>query len=265
MRKPITVLLVNKSPSLAKVFETALVGEGFNVIPFFKEAMPSYKPSTYSRIINILKRFVLKKKNHFLLEKEKKYHKKLIQLSNDLVDNIAGEIDFALIFRGDLYPEEVIKNFRKISRTMVSYQYDGLEVSSKIIDYRNYFDRIFVFDKYDYRKYGKYGFLPLTNCWFEDNNDKKAEALQDFYYLGVGVDERKEKILRLQNYTGNEFSLKAILTVPEFREEKKTGSVQFVHQGLSYEENIENVKSSNVIIDFKLPYHEGLSFRFLKQ
>lgn len=55
-----------------------------------------------------------------------------------------------------------------------------------------------------------------------------------------------------------------ILGVPNHIPIQNKGRLKFIHDGISFEENWRNLMRSKAILDMKLPYHEGLSFRFFE-
>lgn len=253
------ILLINKS-GLSLPFQKAIKEEGFDVVSFFDEQLPNFEKTLFQKFNNIFRRKFLDDKTYLQRVEKSFIEKQYIKRCEDLKSE---RFDYALFFRADLYPEKMIQNIRKISSKMVTDQYDGMEVCGKIIDYLPYFDRLFVFDPDDFKKYKDQCFLPITNCWFPDT-EKISEITQDFFYIGVGTDDRQQKIINFQKAIAEKYSLKAVLTVPHFREEKEIGSVNFLHKGLSYSENMKQLKSSKCLIDFKLNYHTGLSFRFFE-
>lgn len=252
-----SVILINKS-GLSTIFEKALTEEGFEVTSLCRKPF-KYKKTFFKKVINVLYRNLLNDRLYLERDFQIQYNKELIRRA----EKIRNNCNYALFFRADLFSEELIKVISKKVDKMMCYQYDGWEVCSKIKDYENYFDKIFFFDSDDLDKIGRKSF-PLTNCWFEDLESKKDNILYDFFYIGVGTEDRKILINNLKDYIGDRYKIKAILTIPEYRVEMKGGKIEYCHKGLSYQENIDMVKQSKVIIDFKLSYHNGLSFRFFE-
>lgn len=255
-----SILLINKS-GLNEPFNNALEQEGFVVKSFYGEPFLPFRRSLIQKFTNIIRRFLFNDKNYLLQKEQQFYNLQLVRRSKLITKD--AKFDYALFFRGDLFPLKMIANIRHVSSMMISYQYDGMEVSKKILNYTSFFNRIFVFDPNDYKTFKINGLLPLTNCWFSDPDSSPTNKL-DFFYIGVGIDDRKLKIQQLQNHIKKSYSLKALLTIPFFRIEEKHGGIEYTHQGLSYSENMNFVKSSKVLVDFKLPSHDGLSFRFFE-
>lgn len=211
-----SVILINKS-GLSTIFEKALTEEGFEVTSLCGKPF-KYKKTFFKKVINVLYRNLLNDRLYLERDFQIQYNKELLRR----VEKIRNKYNYALFFRADLFSEELIKAISKKVDKMMCYQYDGWEVCSKIKDYENYFDKIFFFDYDDLDKIGEKSF-PLTNCWFEDLESKKDNILYDFFYVGVGTEDRKILINNLKDYTGDRYKIKAILTIPEYRVEMKKG------------------------------------------
>ena len=111
----------------------------------------------------------------------------------------------------DWQSKEVIQLCRKISKQMMSYQFDGMAVGQKILDYQPFFDKIFTFDKNDQLKYH---FLPLTNCWFS-NPHTNTDVDTDIFYVGVGTPDRIKYATKISEYANKKhLKINVILGVP---------------------------------------------------
>jgi len=255
------LLYINKNINLSKPIINQLINMGFEVDVLI-ESLPSPidNSSLVHRIKNIFYRLVLKDKTYFI-KKEKQQFEKFAQkrLQNK-------KYDIAFFIRADMYSEELVKKVRKQSKKMVSYQWDGLEMYPRIFDFYKYFDRKLVFDGNDIRKFPQYNLLPLPIYHYTENvfHDPEKEEI-DLFYIGVGLDERIQMSYNIEKYSEeNGLKFKAILTVPEFREEKKTESVSLQHKGISLEENEEYTSKSKAVVDFKMDSHNGVAFRFFE-
>ena len=254
------ILVINKS-TLNDAFVKYIKNEGFEVTNFFKESVPPFRKSVVHKLMNVFYRIIKGDRTYYEKTEKKIFNREFIKRSKKLKGTV---FDYILFFRADLYPEEMIENLRKLSPTLISIQYDGLSVSKRIFEYMKYLDKVFIFDPNDYRQYKHLGFLPITNCWFPDANKNNEIINYDLFYVGVGLDDRREKILRLNESLGDQFRIKALLTIPHFREEQKVDDISFCHTGLSYAENLSCVRQSKALIDFKIGYHNGLSFRIFE-
>lgn len=253
------ILYINKNLNLSKPIVNQMVKMGFEVDILIESLPKALNKSAFShKIGNVFSRLILKDKNYFI-KKEKHIFEKfaLKRLKNKTYD-------IAFFIRADMYSENLIKRVKKQTKKMINYQWDGIDIYPRILDYYKYFDRFFVFDNADMRKYKNLNLLPLTNFYYSDRR-KNNIAEYDFFYIGVGLDDRIRLIKNIEEFViANGLRIKAILTIPEFREEEITESVSFQHKGISLEENEDLATKAEVVIDFKIDYHTGASFRFFE-
>ena len=186
---------------------------GLEPIHFYSKEwgnIPEFKVNIWTKYENIFRRIFFKDKT-FLHRKYDEYHQKMdIKRLKNIIKK-HPKIDYILFFRADLYSEEVIKLCRKISKQMISYQFDGMVVGQKILDYQPLFDKIFTFDKNDQLKYH---FLPLTNCWFP-NPHTNTQADTDIFYVGVGTPDRIKYATKISEYANKKhLKINVILGVP---------------------------------------------------
>ncbi|MCG2792774.1 MAG: hypothetical protein L6262_04400 [Weeksellaceae bacterium] len=250
------LLYVNKNINLSKPILEGLSRMGFEVDVLIESLPPAMnKSSLIHRIKNIFYRLILKDKTYFI-KKEKKLFEKFAErrLKNK-------KYDIAFFIRADMYSEKLIRKVRKQSKKIVSYQWDGLEMYPRIFDYYKYFDRKLVFDADDIRRFPQYNLLPLTNFYYSPKAYHFEEQF-DFFYVGVGLQDRIKWASQLECYSKeNHLKFKAILTIPEYREEKKSEKICLQHNAISLQENEEFTSKSRSVVDFKLSAHNGASFR----
>ena len=185
---------------------------GLQPISFFTEGgdIPEFKVNIWTKYENIFRRIFFKDKT-FIDRKYREYHQKIdIKRLKNIIKK-HPKIDYILFFRADLYSEKVIQLCRKISKQMMSYQFDGMAVGQKILNFQPLFDKIFTFDKNDQLKYH---FLPLTNCWFP-NPHTNTQADTDIFYVGVGTPDRIKYTTKISEYASKKhLKINVILGVP---------------------------------------------------
>lgn len=251
------IILINEM-ILNNAFTQSFRNEGYDVISVLEKPI-LYKKNLRTKLMNIFYRVFLKDNSFF----GKDYHRKLNKEVYKRVKNINENIDYVVIFSAHYYSEKIIKLLRKKSKKMIAYQYDGWTLCKNIVKHRGYFDRVFFFDKEDLPKYGDEA-LPLTNCYFIDNEPTKTTNEIDVFYIGGGNIIRISYIKNLYNRLNEKFNLKAIIHIPEYQTETQWGGVKLSKSSISYKENIDLVKSSKCLVDIKFDYHNGLSFRFFE-
>lgn len=256
------ILLIYKNQILSKVFEENLCIEGYEVEALFKEPFQSFNLNNYQKIINIIQRIIFKK-NTFPLKADKINFKNFCKKSLHKLKN--EKFDYCLVIRGDLIPEFVLKHARSISGKMIDYQLDGLSVSSKILEYEKYFDRIFVFDPEDIKRNPSYNLEFLPNCYFGET-DFTNPAEIDLLYIGQFLEKRHQQLFNIHNYLeAQQLYYTSHTSLYQGRDFIPLHS-KILHHKISttYQENLNFVKNAKTIIDFKRDEHDGLSLRFFE-
>ena len=258
------ILFIYKNKTLAKKFVEHLKKNNYEVYEFFNEVIPLYNISKLQKLENIFHRFFRKDIQyiHKIYTKNFNNHsqKKLRELKK-----CKTKFDYCLFIRGDLVPEFVIKHARSISKKMVDFQLDGLSVSSKILDYQKYFDDIFVFDPDDVKKYPEAALHFLPNCYFGEP-DFSIPSEIDLLYIGQYLDERNVQLKNLHQYLEeHQLSYTSHTSLYRGRDFIPLHH-KILHHKISttYQENIDFVKKSKTLIDFKRDEHDGLSLRFFE-
>ena len=256
------ILFIYKNQTLSKVFEENLYKEGYDLEILFKEQFKQFRLTFLQKIINIICR-VFFKVNNYPIKADEENFKNFCKKS--LKNLPQKKFDYCLVIRGDLIPEFVINHARSISKKMVDYQLDGLSVSSKILDYQKYFDDIFVFDPDDVKKYPEAALHFLPNCYFGEP-DFSIPSEIDLLYIGQYLDERNVQLKNLHQYLEeHQLSYTSHTSLYRGRCFEPLHPKVLQHKtSTSYEGNLDFVKKSKIIIDFKRKEHNGLSLRFFE-
>lgn len=258
------ILFIYKNKTLAKKFVEHLKKIDYDVYEFFNEDIPLYEISKIQKLENIFHRFFRKDQQYIHKIYNKKFNnhckKKLQELKK-----YDTQFDYCLVIRGDLIPEFVIKHARSISNKMVDYQLDGLSVSSKILDYQKYFDRIFVFDPEDVKRHPSYNLVFLPNCYFGETDFTQPSEI-DLLYIGQFIEKRHQQLSSIHNYLESQQMHYSSYTSLYQGRDFIPLHHKILHHKISttYQENIDFVKKSKTLIDFKRDEHDGLSLRFFE-
>ena len=170
---------------------------------------------------------------------------------------------YAIIFI--VSSEFVFKYAHSVSTKMVDFQLDGLSVTSKILDYRKYFDRIFVFDPEDVKRYPSYNLVFLPNCYFGETDFTQPSEI-DLLYIGQFLEKRHQQLSSIHNYLESQQMHYSSYTSLYQGRDFIPLHHKILHHKISttYQENIDFVKKSKTLIDFKRDEHDGLSLRFFE-
>ena len=256
------ILFIYKNQTLSKVFEENLYKEGYDLEILFKEQFKQFRLTFLQKIINIICR-VFFKVNNYPIKADEENFKNFCKKS--LKNLPQKKFDYCLVIRGDLIPEFVINHARSISKKMVDYQLDGLSVSSKILDYQKYFDRIFVFDPEDVKRHPSFNLVFLPNCYFGETDFTQPSEI-DLLYIGQFIEKRHQQLSSIHNYLESQQMHYSSYTSLYQGRDFIPLHHKILHHKISttYQENIDFVKKSKTLIDFKRDEHDGLSLRFFE-
>lgn len=255
------ILLIYKNENLSLFFEEELKKIGYEVHSFYQHPIDYTEWNFFDKIYNIYRRIFFKDTSYVIKKHQKIFENiSFQQLKKIKKSNL--KFDYALVIHMGMIPEKVLQYVRSISNEMVDYQSDGLENYPDFFSKTEFFDRIYVFDYNDVVKYPQYRLNFISNFYIEDENYVKDE-IYDMFYIGV-ISEERRKILEKINENLPHLKNKMILSIPEFRNFENKNGIEYIKKYISYNDNIEFVKKSKVLIDLKRPEHEGLSFRFFE-
>ena len=247
------ILGLTQSFDFSDVMESELKKLGFDVINIaYPDHVFKYK-NYLQRIQNFFMKSLLNDK-HFKNKLKFKPFEKSIKTKL----NSTPIADYALIIRPDIYPEEILKLIKARSKTMIGYQWDGLERFKSVKDYIPLFDRFFAFDIAE-KNYGN-NILPLTNFYFENNDIVTNSKNNIAFFLGSYFKSRMEIIGQCAE------NLSKFGTKPNFYLFAKDDAIdypniQFISEAISYSQYLTFLKEASIVADFLNPVHGGLSFR----
>lgn len=232
-------------------FETALMTD--KTSPFKYEGA--------ERIINFYRKTFLKDKLYKKKLVAAQHEKELLEIS----DKIDETFDYTLVIRPDSFPISVVENLKSKSRKFIAYQWDGIEKFPQIRNYFKFFDSFFCFENVT----GIDNIKKTTNFYF-DFEDFRSDgftvqnAEPVFYFVGLDWENRREKINRFVEFARLQ-NFKLEIYLQEFDENNhKNPDINYISHRISFSENIEKVKQSDILLDFIDPRHTGLSIRFFE-
>lgn len=253
------ILVVPYLYGIDKCIEANLIKLGFDVINLsYNERVFSY-PNIFSRLkAQFYKRV---KRDLPFYRNFKKYltfksYESDIQDKLNLLDNKA---DYALFFRCDAFPKEMINQVKKYSKKLINYQWDGIDSFPDALEYVDFFDSFYVFDKMDLSRNSKF---KLASNFYFDYLEPVSVNGRDFYYVGLCD---KNRIKPIQDFVKKSsalgfdinFYLVGNKDVNSFLDNEV---FKFVTEML-FEDNLNNVQKCGVLVDFLNERHNGLSFR----
>ena len=237
-----------------------LENSGFEVFSITINEDFKYK-NAFEKVKNFFYKKILKDKNY----KRRVLYYNYTQNKIEPILSVFKEdaFDFALIIRPDIYPIQILNSLNKLSKMTIAYQWDGVERFYGTKERIPIFDKFFVFDPNDFYKYKSiYKNIYMTSNFYSNFEPELSAEESDIYYLGANQKNRilqLKEILCLINLKKHKFK---IYILNKKNKHQIESPIKFIHHPISYEQNLANVKNTKILIDIKVPEHDGLSFRF---
>lgn len=260
MSRPTIFLGMPDHMDIYRRIQANLEYHGFEVIHLVADPASFRYPSLSARLHTKFRKLVLRDRH----AKQKLQAETLQQSLAGKIDS-AGKTDYALFIRGDIYTPGILNAARRQTRrTMANYQWDGMNRYPGIWQNIAAFDRFFVFDPADLQSDPT--FLPLTNFYFDDDTDADTADLTDFYFVGSHMPERSPVIAgfgHLAEKHGWRLDFNIVCPAKELQSCRALypANINLLTRAYGYAENLQRAKQAKVLVDFKTPVHDGLSFR----
>ncbi|MCY0975831.1 hypothetical protein PGH12_13910 [Chryseobacterium wangxinyae] len=255
-----SILIVEQNMNFNEVFVEHISQLPYTIGNFFESWDQPFKYSFKNKLKNIYHRNILRNKNYIESLKQEQYNSFCEKCIHNFEKRFTNVFDYCIIFRADRLPEFLINYLSKKSNKTITYQYDSLSVSEKILHYKNYLHKIFVFDPADLQ-YRADNLAFTTNYHFNISYKKSNSIFM--YYLGVWKATRYQKLCNLlRNSEVNKFKNKIFLIDSNELSENK--EIQIIKAHIPYKMYLKEIIAATVLIDIKLEVHNGLSFRFFE-
>lgn len=257
------ILVLPESLGLSDLIAKNFEYHGFDVI--YHSPKPYKYKNFNERITNLFRREIFKDKDYKNRQQEQEL---LAKLQYDITE-CDTEIDYALFIRPDIFSIDFIKQIKNQAKKTIGYQWDGLNRFPAVFDRIKMFDDFYVFDSKDITNYPDYKLKLSHNFFFDiDQNSVMTnnEESITLYFIGRHLIQRVAVINQFTKLA-DELGLKTNFLISLTSKEQKNKSlyasecINFIDKNITYSENLDNVKKSDVLIDFVNNVHSGLSFR----
>jgi hypothetical protein len=261
MARKTIILAMPPSNGIAELIEKNLQFHGYEVLRIDIILKFKYN-SLWERIYHFAHKHITKSNTYKKKLKAKQSFYKAQQL---LANNY---YDYTLVIRPDIYPLEVLTLLKQHTKNkFIGYQWDGLK-RFPVENIIPLFDRFFIFDHTDltHPDYQSYKLHSITNFYFDmvqplhiKNNKLQAYFIGDHQACRVAAIQHCAEIL-----AANEVDIKFVIPTSKAKDIKcyKSKHITFGKQNrLSYYENLKHVDSADILVDFVIAGHNGLSFR----
>lgn len=237
---------------------------GFTVIKYERPAF-QYK-NFFERMVNFFRKLIFRDFSYKAKNQDREGKAMLLDFLHQ-----HKQIDYMLTIRPDMFSDEFLSFLQEISNKKIGYQWDGLDRFPDVFSKIHFFDNFFVFDPADIQKYHQYDLQLITNFYF-DYTQKNQKTSQDenkppkAYFVGSHLDQRTPTLLKMLNCLHQSdiepmFLIAGISGQQHKQSEYKPYSVTFLDKNISFEENLANVESADIVVDILNDVHGGLSFR----
>ncbi|WP_274585561.1 hypothetical protein V6667_01295 [Neisseria leonii] len=260
MAKPTILLGMPDHMGIYREISAALAAQGFDVTELVFDERQYRRLSLKNRFRAEFRKWALGERGVRQKLRQAEFEHNMLKI----VDS-AGRFDYALFIRGDLYSRPFLDDVRtRIRYAMVNYQWDGLDRYPEIWQRVSAFDRFYVFAPADLHSGAD--FLPLTNFYLENAGQSLPQADRDFYFLGSHLPGRSDAVAafgRQAEQYGWTLDFNIVCSRRKIRSVRQLypGSINVLDSGYAYGENLRRARRAKVLVDFKTPGHNGLSFR----
>ena len=258
MNKKTILLGMPFDNEIFRLIEKNLKYHGFDVVSIVDDISQFRYPSLSARLKTKFQQLILKDKQAKSRLKTKLAKQKIVDLLNHI-----GEVDYALFIRADIYSYDLLEYIREhVKFDMVNYQWDGMHRYPDIQSRISLFDRFYVFDPSDISS----NTLPNTNFYFDYDLDDLPNPINDFYFVGSHLPGRDISIANFSKFAQEkgwklDFHIFCGSNPGSYRNFYPNNNINLFNKYRNFQENLERAKLAKVLVDFKTPIHNGLSFR----
>lgn len=255
------ILIVNNNRTLSRYFEEGISKLGYEVNTVMSDVPTELnQKNIVHRLKNIFYRNIRNDPHYFTRLKKKHFTEFYTKSLSDLEKKSNHIYDYTIVFRADKYNKTFLEKLKKISKNMVAYQYDGIGAKDNLEGKRQFFSAMHVFDREDVIRFPSLELEFSPNFYVMDESSLTEDEYM-LFYLGSF---RKDRINVLNQFSFIESKKFIVRTDDKIPDHIVGESIQVTNRIIDYEENLEMMKKAKAILDIKLEYHNGLSFRFFE-
>jgi len=254
------ILGMPRTFSIYKVLISRLDQLGFEVIDISYDDDVFKYQNLWDRLVNLYRKTVLKDKGY----KNRLKFKALGENVMRRLQTMKHPTDYCLLIRPDIYPEEIIDQIKSKTNKLIAYQWDGIDRYPAVKRLVSKFDRFFVFDRKDANREDD-RFIPTTNFYFGHFNRREViPKKSSFFFVGTFMKVRWSQtkdavdLIVQNNGTPNFYLYTGERDLPS---EYQLAGITYISFPLAYEENIHLALQNEILVDFLVDAHSGLSFR----
>lgn len=240
---------------------------GYDVVHIQDRGYPFSYDSFGQRVLNVIRKLVFRDKSYKGKLQDKLNRKRQLE-------GIATSerFEFSLVLRADFFDKDIIALIREKTDLMLSFHFDGIGRDLRILDYVSYFDRFYVFDENDVKKFPNFHFRYSPNFYFDfpfKFEDLRPQERYNIYYVSTFHESRVEYLSFIHRFLKNRFdSVKFIVVYNKHKygsiPDNVKDNMELTTEVISFQEQLRHISSSDLIIDLVISEHNGYSFRVLE-
>lgn len=267
MSKKRFLLVAPHTFQLYKLIVRNLEYLGYEVVHIENEGYPFKYKSFGQRFYNFIRKVFFKDRAYKRKLREEYIRNKQWQILHE-----SGHIDIALVIRTDFFEKSLIDAIRQKTTLMLSFQFDGISRDPKVLEYIDYFDRFYVFDREDITKYPSYKLRFSPNFYFDypDLLEKNVfDSQYDVFYVSTYDKSRINTLISLHRYLMSYYEKVKFILVCRSSEKSSlpdyvTQHIEVRHTYIFFEEQLRYIAQADIIVDLVIADHNGYSFRILE-
>lgn len=244
-----------------KSFKENLEQMGYEVVLLFITDRPFRYKNPTQKIYNLIQKSIFGNKRY---KEELRIQKNSEDLINAL-SNIDSPVDYTLVIRADFLNSDAIARLKEKTRRLFAYQWDGYKRSVGVKDLIHFFDRFFVFDTDDYKRYNPlFSNIEFITNFYLDNEPRNEVEDGSVFFIGRYLSERANpifKISELLNEKGIKANINIVAKSKSVRKKLEAYKITLLEEPLSYQKMFMLLKSASYILDFENAEQNGLTFR----
>lgn len=183
--------------------------------------------------------------------------------------------DIAMVVRADFFAISLVRAVCERSTFSFSFHFDGLNGNCEALRYVDLFDKFYVFDEEDIRRFPESHLLYSPNFFLDYPTLLKGcnplfGEHSDIYYVSSYDPSRLDDLIALHQYLLKYYDkIEFVLVCTDKRDEDNLPdyikqNIEIRNSHVSFEEQLHRVAASKLIIDLVLSNHKGYSFRILE-
>lgn len=240
---------------------------GYDVIHIENEGYPFKYRSVSQRLYNFVRKLIFRDKAYKVKLRKEYTRNKQWQILHE-----SGDIDIALVIRTDFFEKSLIEAIRQKATLMLGFQFDGISRDPKVLEYIDYFDRFYVFDQDDVKKYPSYKLRFSPNFYFDypDPLEKNvSDRHYNVFYVSTYDRSRIKALISLHQYLANYYETVKFILVCKTSEKSLLPDyviqhIEVRHTYIFFEEQLRYIARADIIVDLVIAEHSGYSFRILE-